>query len=58
MKKEAVSQKAKKNPSKPKPDVLKPMAIKMKKKLQVEKQKNSSKPETDLIKPKTIKRKK
>ena len=41
MEEEAPNQKTKKNPSQPKPDGLKPKAIKWKKKLQIKKQKKS-----------------
>ena len=46
MKKKSWKSKNKKNPSQPKPDGLKPKAIKWKKKLQVEKQKKSIKAST------------
>ena len=47
MEKEPASRKTK-NPSKPKPDGLKPKAMKWKKKLKVEKQKKSIKARTRL----------
>ena len=49
----------KKNPLQPKPDELKPKAIKWKKRQQIKKEKkNPSQPKTDGLKPKTLKWKK
>ena len=50
--------KRQKNLSQPKPDGVKPKAIKWIKKPQIKKQKNPSQPKPDGIKPKTIKWKK
>ena len=58
MQKEAGGQKTKKNPSEPKRDGLKPMAIKCIKTLQFKKKKNPSEPKPDGLKPKAIKCKK
>ena len=56
MEKEAPNQKTKKNPSQPKPDELKPKAIKWKKKQQIKKnKKHPSQPKPDGLKPKAIK---
>ena len=58
MEKEAKNHKRKKNRSQPKPDGLKPKAIKWKKKPQQKKKKNPPQPKPDGLKPKAIKWKK
>ena len=54
---EDLNQKTKKKPSQPKPDGLKPKAIKWRKKLQIKK-KNLSQPKPEGLKPQAIKWKK
>ena len=58
MQKDAGSQKTKTNPSEPKPDGLKPKAIKCKKTLEVEKKENPSETKPKVLKPKATKCKK
>ena len=58
MQKHAGSQKTKKNPSEPKPECLKPKAIKCTKHAERQKKKNPSEPKPEGLKPKAIKCKK
>ena len=58
MEKEAKNHKRKRNRSQPKPDGLKPKAIKWKKKLQLKKKQNPSQLKPDGLKPEAIKWKK
>ena len=59
MEEEAPNRKTKKNPSQPKPDGLKPKAIKWKNKPQIKNtKKKPSQPKPDGLRPKAIKQKK